>query len=159
MNSEMMLHHMAIVDDLKKKRASLQEQLKSLEQVERYHLHEIEMYKMFCEPPCGEPGEPIVSPASQLFGKTMAEACEAALRVNGAPARALEIAEILAAAFNYGDGGRNRSYVNALYNAMARKPGLFQNNDGIWTIRRPKPVPKPAPGTFGLVPSPLQRPR
>lgn len=127
----MMLHHVAILEDIARKRASLQEQMKQLDSIERYHLREVELFKMLNP---NQAGEPRVSPSSQLYGKTMAEACEAALMMLEA-ARSIEVAECLAMAFDYGDGAKNRSYVNALYNAMTRKPDVFANSDGVWTLR------------------------
>jgi hypothetical protein len=133
MNREMMAHHIAILEDIERKQASLREQMNGLEAVKRYHMREIELYKMVHP---DDDAEPPVNPASQLYGKTMAEACEVALLKLGIPARVADVADLLATLFDYGEGSKNRSYVNALYNAMARKPNTFFNADGMWMVRR-----------------------
>ncbi len=135
MDHEMMLHHVAVVEEVGRKRAALQAEMKALDSIERYLTRQIECYKMLNPE---QVGEPRVSPTSKLYGKPMAEACEAALLTLGCPARAVEVAECLAIMFDYGDGSKNRSYVNALYNAMTRKPEIFENSDGVWTLRRLK---------------------
>jgi hypothetical protein len=130
---DMLSHHRAVLDEIVRKRASLKAQLDELAVVERYHLHEIEMHNLLHGPAEHAHDIPTAT-ANILDGKTLADACAAALTILGS-GRANDVAECLQVAFRYGEGSANRSYINALYNAMARKPDAFSNDDGIWSLR------------------------
>ena len=127
--------HLAVIEDVQQKRQKLRDEIQSLDAVESYHMRFIDQHNREVEEARAD--RPAVSrPGSPLTGKTMADAAEVALAEIGRSCQAKEVAEFLEVAYGYGEGSSNRSYVNALYNAMARTPDIFQNADGIWGLRR-----------------------
>ncbi|HTM53729.1 MAG TPA: hypothetical protein VL175_06845 [Pirellulales bacterium] len=137
MSHDLIAVHKAALETVKRKKAELQSELHTLDLVERYHQRELSglmvMQDIQARVDAASGEAPPVSRESRLYGKTIAEAAEYALAAAGA-CRAGDIADMLQS-LGYGTGSGNRSYVNAIYNAMSRKPDMFVNREGVWSLK------------------------
>lgn len=132
MDPDLLPHHLAILKDLQSQKQWLQERVQELDVIERYHKTQVDHLTFMAERE--EQRFMHENRGGALSGKTMADAAEAILDAVE-DASAGEVAEHLMIAFGYGKGSKDRSYVNALYNAMSRKPDTFVNNDGRWSLK------------------------
>ncbi len=138
--------HLAMLAEIRQKRAALDRELRTLEEVERYHKGQIGRDAPECQtegPPadsqteastdtdeCEETSEAVCDRdlPRRLFGTKKHDAARIALEYLGRPAKVGDLIGLLRRS-GYGTDLQRRILHNSLHTAMARKPDMFSRTE------------------------------
>ena len=132
--------HLAVLEDVRRKKAALEEELRDLEAVERYHQTALDNGRTVKAPTRIEPdrlGQDVHAAAElrrALKHTAKHEAAALVLKHLGRPAKIGEIVDVLVRN-DYGTELKRRVLFNCLYTGMTRRNDIFLKQDGaVWAL-------------------------
>lgn len=133
--------HRTFLQEIREKRAALQEELRTLESVERYHVLQLGEHEggdlVKATPPGNGVSEGILPRhlAKSLRTAKKHDAAAIVLKHLGRPAKIGQIIDVLWEN-GYGKNLKRRILHNTLYTGMSRRTDIFRKlNDGLWNLR------------------------